>query len=236
MITKKINYFKNHPWYQYEQNIKLRDHIVTKFNKELYNYVPKLKSWKILEIWVGIGNFAHYCHLINTQAFTWIDIDDYFFSYHRQEFPKFNFVKARFQDFLKNINEEYDVVFTSHLFEHLDEIERVEIIQYINQALKKWWIWINYMPNADSVLRSNLWMYNDITHFRIYNDNSFLQVVGESWVHFSEIIHLNNYIWYGFFKRFVHKISLFFTKLYFLSQWIAFPKIYSFEIFSILKK
>jgi len=128
------------------------------------------------------------------------------------------------------------MVFTSHLFEHLNKKERIEIINYIYKWLKKWWIWINYMPNADSSLIVWFWRWWDVTHTTIYNKVSFQQLINQSWNDFSNIKHLNINIWQNFIKRMIHKIFLFFSKIYYIWMWRNFPEIYTWEIISILKK
>jgi len=228
-------YFKNHPSYKYEENLKYRKWISEKYKFDLKNYINQIKSWNILEIWTWIWNFAYFCDEIWTKKYTWIDIDDYFFNFHRKEFKKYNFVKDSFQNFL-NTNKDYDMVFTSHLFEHLNKKERIEIINYIYKWLKKWWIWINYMPNADSSLIVWFWRWWDVTHTTIYNKVSFQQLINQSWNDFSNIKHLNINIWQNFIKRMIHKIFLFFSKIYYIWMWRNFPEIYTWEIISILKK
>jgi hypothetical protein len=111
------------------------------------------------------------------------------------------------------------------------------MIKLVFSWLKNNWIWINYMPNADSVLLSNNWMYIDISHKRIYNSNSFEQLLNISLKNY-EVEHINAYIWYSMFiKRLIHNIFLLVTKIYYKWMWmIAFPKIYTWEFISVIIK
>lgn len=229
------NYFKNHPSYKYEENLKFRDGLVKKYNYDLQDYLSSISKWKILEIATWIWNFAYFCHKLWVENYTGIDIDDYFFQFHKKEFWNYEFVQSKFQDYL-DWTKKYDVIFTSHLFEHLDEKERVEIIHHIHNSLNNWWIWVNYMPNADSVIEATAWMYIDITHHRVYNTHSFSQLINYSWVYFSEIKNLNAFIGCSFIKRLIHNFFLIMTKIYYLWMGRNFPAIYTWEIISILKK
>lgn len=168
--------------------------------------------------------------------YTWIDIDDFFFEENKKDFPNYIFIKSWFQEYFKHHQNEFDVIFVSHVFEHLDEHERNEMIFWIYQWLKMGGIWINYMPNADSILKVWHLRYNDITHRTIYNENSFSQVIN-SITDWFNIENYNTYIWVkSWLRRIIHLTSRFLTKYYYLSMGYTFPKIYTFEIISILTK
>lgn len=231
----KENYFKNHPSYKYDESLTYRESFLDKYYYDLKEYVSYIKDWNILEIGTWIWNFTYFCNKIWVSNYTGIDIDDYFFKYHIKDFSNYRFIKSRFQDYLDE-NKKFDIIFTSHVFEHLDEKERVEMINYIHNSLNNWWIWINYMPNADSSLLVWFWRWWDITHKTIYNKTAFLQLVSQSWKSFSNILHFNTFIWYNFIKRWIHKIFLSITKIYYLWMGRVFPEIYTWEIISILKK
>lgn len=220
----KETYFKNHPWYKYQENLRLRDGMVNKYMHDLRDYIVDIKNGDVLEIGTGIGNFTS----ISVISCEWKVIPELiltiiFFKYHQNEFVKYQFIQSRFQEYLDG-NNKFDVIFTSHLFEHLDESERMEIVQHIGNSLTEWGIWINYMPNADSIIQSTNGMYVDITHYRIYNDHSFSQLINYCWKNFCDIRHINSFVWTNFFKRSIHNIFLFFTKIYYLWMWMPFLK------------
>ncbi len=233
-----LNYFKNHPWYNNK----------SKRNKQIFDYYTKLtfdlknfmdifnEKSSFLEIWFWIWKFANFLKKKWITKYTWIDIDDTFLKINKNKFNNFTFLKSKFQIFLKNTNNKYDTIFTSHVFEHLDNKETSELIKLIFQSLKKWGVWVNIMPNADSVIWWVSWRYIDITHKTIYNINSFEQTIALENVNFKLIKHLNSYIWQNFIKRIIHLIFLFFTKIYYTSMWRTFPKIYTWEIISLCYK
>lgn len=229
-----VNYFKNHPWYQStsESNDIL---LCKKLDVEIWDLID---SWKrILEIWYWRWLFAKYFDIKGVEDYTWIDIDDFYEKKMKKKFPKYDFFCVDFQSFLSNRNKKYDIVILSHVFEHLDTIERVECIQSIYNSLNNWGIWINYMPNADSILDASHNRYADITHNTIYSPQSFEQIVLTVLDKKFSIEHRNNFIGFSSsVNRIIHKFFLFFTKLYYSSMWFLFPRIYTSEMISILKK
>jgi hypothetical protein len=237
------SYFETHSIYNrnaYENHLKDRQ---IRFLKHKTNYWEKYLKYfnenaNILEIWSWVWDFAYFCSQMWVKNYIGIDIDDYFFLRNKADFPKYKFIKTKFQDFLDKENNEtiwYDVIYTAHVFEHLDEKERMEMIKIVYANLKKWWIWINYMPNADSTMFIARTRYWDITHKTIYNANSFTQLLNIAEIDY-EIEHFNS-IPLTFLRRFIHRIFTFFTNIYFL--WMTgepMPKIYTLEMFTILTK
>jgi len=237
----KSNYFESHQSYisEFKNKEYVRRLENKKYEKEILKHFPIKREWnekiKVLEIWFWNWKFASFCH---NQWFdyTWIDIDDYFSKFLIKEFPNFKFIYSSYQDFSVNHKNEYDVIFLSHTFEHLNQIQRSECIKSIYEMLKNWWIRINYMPNADSILRLWTIRYNDITHFTLYNHHSFSQLLHDSW-YFKNIESYNTIVWFSnILYRLSHIIFLFFTKIYYLWIWASFPLIYTQEFISIIKK
>lgn len=232
------NYFSQHSFYKnaLKNRYKLCHDIYLQYKKDLKNYLDKFSNAKVLEIWCWMWRFAYFCNKIWVKDYIWIDIDDYFFEENKKDFPKYNFEKIWFQDYLKNHKNEFDIIFVSHVFEHLDEKERIEMIESIYWWLKENWIRINYMPNANNFLRVGNWRRWDITHKNIYNEISFAQIIYSTDLPF-EIQNYNMYVWYKYiFDRCIHIILRFFTKVYFLGMWESFPKFYTFEFINILTK
>lgn len=232
------NYFKNHKWYV--KSSKLREAefrwMFYQYKKDLKDYLNIFPNANILEIWCWEWKFAYFCKKIWVKSYVWIDIDDYFFDLCKVNYRNYKFLKTSFQQYLKENVDKYDIIFVSHVFEHLDENERVQMISSIYWWLKKGWLWINYMPNANNFLYASSIRYGDITHKIVYNDNSFSQLVYSTNVPF-KIFNKNIYVWSNsILKRFIHLIFRFLTKIYYLWMWQNFPKIYTWQFINILKK
>ena len=231
-------YFEHHKWYQigYKNKDKVYKAHYLSCKKELKNYLNKFIDAKVLEIGSWMWKFAYFCDKIWVKDYTWIDIDDYFFEGTRKDFPNYKFIKIRFQKYLKEHKNEFDIIFVSHVFEHLDEKERIEMVESIYCWLKENGIWINYMPNADAIFLVWYWRRCDLTHKNIYNESSFFQLISSCNCNFT-IENFNKYIWSpSKIRRLIHLIFLFFTKIYFLGMWFTFPNFYTREFWNILTK
>ena len=232
---RQDNYFENHPWYTSNFEI-LHAKMYSKYISDLKKQWITLKSSdSILEIWVWIWNFTHYCNQNNIKKYIWLDIDKYFFDDLRKNYPYFSFINEKYQNFLEGKKETFDIIFTSHICEHLSQSEIIDLTKFIYNSLKKGWIWINYMPNANAVINASYMRYGDITHRTLYNSDSFEQIINISKVRFNEIKHLNDNPT-NLIKKIIHNIFVLITKIYFMWMMQSFPKNYTSNLISILKK
>ena len=219
---------------------KTRENVFYKYKSDLNTLLKSLnKNIKILEIGFGNGNFANFCKEYWFKNYTWIDIDDTFLGKNSNDFKNYHFKKQDFESFLRE-NKGYDIIFMAHVFEHLNDKEIKALITWIYLSLNTWWYRINYMPNADSHLNACSLRYIDITHKRIYNSNSFEQIILTNDVAFSKIKHFNSFPaihhYIKFIFRSIHRIFLWITKVYYYWMWYSFPKTYTSEILSIIEK
>ncbi len=234
------SYFKSHPMYvkgmKEWHNIK---NVFAKLQDEMWHILDGFnKDAKILEIGFWKWDFAYFCHNKGFKNYTGIDIDDTFKKQNEKKFPEYIFSSDDIINFFAK-NTWYDVIFMAHVFEHLDEKEANETVSLIYSSLNEWWYWINYMPNADSSKACAL-RYIDITHKKIYNSHSFEQILLTNDALFTTINHYNTlpsispYIKLLF--KMIHPFFWVMTKIYFAWMWLIFPKIYSSEILSLMKK
>lgn len=237
---QKSSYFSSHPSYKKWLTTETpKKDIFSKINDEIWQCIDGLnRNANILEIWFGKWDFARYCHEKKIKNYTWIDIDDTFLEENKKKYNHYNFFYDTIESFL-DTNKKYDCIFMSHVFEHLDEKQADTTVQLIYKSLNPWWYWINYMPNADSQKACAL-RYIDITHKKIYNSHSFEQILLANNADFSVIKHYNTlpsispYVKLLF--KIIHPLFLLFTKIYYTWMWLLFPKIYSSEMLSIMKK
>lgn len=196
------------------------------------------RTAKILEIWYWSGTFASYCYNKWFTNYVWVDLDDSFAEHNKNKFPNYNFLQWDINNFLSNWDK-YDIIFMAHVFEHLNKDQADETVKLIYKSLNEWWVWINYMPNADS-LRAPTLRYNDITHKTIYNANSFLQIILSNDINYSQINNKNTIAAVSKISRtmfkIIHPIFVLLTIIYYLWMWVMFPKIYSSEMLTIMKK
>ena len=230
------NYFENHPSFKKMWSLDLYtlSYVREKSEKEIWKYLNK--NLEILEIGFWAWGFTEVCKNKWIKKYTWIDIDWFFLDSLQKRHPEYKFKIISFLEFLKEKIEKYDLIYMSHVFEHLDEKERKGCIKLIYQSLKKWGVWINYMPNCESIIESCKFRYYDLTHKTSYCPHSFEQLLNENITNY-KIIHLNSYVWtWIFFKRLIYLFFLNMTKIYWKWMWRSFPKINTWEFISIIKK
>lgn len=236
------NYFKNHPMYRksIEWNSNSSEYVFLKFQSEIgHLFKQRNRDISILEIGLWNGDFANFCFKNKFINYTGVDIDDTYISQLKSKYSNYSFIVSDIAIFLENNNVQYDIIFMSHVFEHLPEDVANQSTKLIYQKLNEWWYWINYMPNADSMKACAL-RHIDVTHQTIYNTNSLEQRLFMNDANFLEVNHFNTLpaihpVIKSVFKI-IHPIFLVFTKIYYFGMWLTFPKIYTSEILSIMKK
>ena len=197
------------------------DNVYFKFQSEIgYIFQYRPKNIKILEIGLGNGDFANFCNKNNFTNYTGIDIDDAYIGKLKNTFPDYTFLVADIVEYLGKSNTQFDIIFMSHVFEHLPADVANQSVSLIYQKLKPGGYWINYMPNADSTKACAL-RYIDVTHQTIYNTNSLEQRLMND-AEFREVKHSNTLpairpIIKSIF-RVIHPIFLLSTKIYYFGM------------------
>lgn len=237
-----VSYFKNHPMYRksLENNAGNSENVFAKFQSEIGCYFDsQKKDIKILEIWLWNWDFAYFCRENWVQDYTWIDIDDAYIPQLKQKFSGYKFIVADIVEFLKESDIQYDIIFMSHVFEHLPESVANNATILIYTKLNIGGYWINYMPNADSAKACAL-RHIDVTHQTIYNVNSFEQRLFMNEAEFTEVRHFNTlpaiHPIIKLIFKIIHPFFLWSTKIYYYGMGLTFPKVYTSELLSVMKK
>lgn len=204
------------------------------------NFWNELKSIKgnakIVEIWSGHGKFAFLAKKYNLKNYIWFELDSAACDKLRADFPDYKFLDESADSFLESNTNSVDLVFTSHVFEHLDSPYANEIAKKIRASLKIWGMWINIMPNMGSLYFACHTRYIDLTHENWYTDNSFSQLLLQCWYLETEIEHRNNYVGFTKLKRMAHLLVLRIHKIILQSMGYWMPKIHSTDIISVITK
>jgi len=233
------NYYSTHSEYLHASNSDRKrfiQNIKYKINPHI-KWILKdkdISNIRILDIWCGQWYFAEYCKNRWVKHFTGFDLDSHIVDYCAKILPEYTFSdKDIYEHLLKNKNT-YDIVFMSHVFEHLSLEEWIQLTKLIYWGLKKWWQWVNIMPNASSIFFSWYLRYNDITHKTLYTENSFNQVLLNNFTE-ENIVHKNYITWNKTIKGLIVKVMSYIWRMIIRSMWFGVPKIYSLEIISIIK-
>lgn len=190
----------------------------------------------ILEIGSGPGYFAKFCSQIWITQFTWLDLDPDVVADTWKMFPAYTFLCQNSSNFLKSHSwDRFDIVFLSHVFEHLESIEASDTITGINLHLSNEGAWVNIMPNAAS-LNSGFLRYHDYTHKILYTDNSMNQLIKNSlWDKFISVHSNIEPTYIKTYHRYLFPIILQFRKLFLLMMGWYYP-IYTNEMLSVIRK
>ena len=171
------NYFKNHSY----------SDIKNQFEIYFWTYSLNFKNdaikpgLKVLEIWSWQWNFASFCQKMWITNYTGIEIDSEMAEYTQKIFPEYNILSDDAIKYLEKYLEKYDIIFSSHVFEHFSIEDGIHLATLIKEHLiDDTGRWINIMPNASSIM-AWLGRYNDITHKVLYTENSFNQVLKMVW-------------------------------------------------------
>ncbi len=227
-------YFRNHPDYIFQNNNYHDSYEKLKSDLKWQNIIISTSD-DVLEIWFWKWNFANYCKNIWVTNYTGIDIDDFFIKKLTKNFKDYKFKNIDLDSFFIADNNKYNLIFTSHVFEHLDSKTSSKLIDWIYKSLKNWWKWINIMPNADSVFNATSMRYCDITHRILYNSISFVQKINSRENIFFDIQHYNDRPT-TFIKRIIHIPFKFIFKILYLWMMQKMPKYYTSNLISVLKK
>jgi hypothetical protein len=194
------------------------------------------KNIKIIDLWCWFWRFAYFCQKEGFKNYIWIDIWEENINLCKKRFKEYIFLKNDIIEYLKSLkNNSVDIFHISHVFEHFTLEEWLEISKLINKKLKKWWIWLNIMPNADAYFGSATSMYTDITHKRIYNYLSFNEILLLSWFDITKIEH-RNYWHVSKIKKIIHKFFLKIFEACIIILWYWKSKYYTTSLVTIIKK
>jgi 2-polyprenyl-3-methyl-5-hydroxy-6-metoxy-1,4-benzoquinol methylase len=141
------------------------------------NKLPKNTNCLILDIGCGNGKYLKILEKLGFQNLYGIDISSEQIKLAKES-NLFNVKCIDAVDFLKNIQEKYDVILLIDVLEHLDLEYSIELINLIYSSLKKEGKLFIQVPNALSPF-SPL-RYSDITHKRAYSSFSIIQTLNTS--------------------------------------------------------
>lgn len=192
------NYYATHTGY-IQASQKSRQYQVKGIRYRVHSHITSILQWKdintinVLEIWCGQWYFAQYCKEIGIQSYIWYDLDSSIVEFCQKILPEYNFYSTDIYEHLSQNHDTYDIVFMSHVFEHIPLDQMPTLIPWIYNALKPGWARINIMPNAWSLFMGTYGRYNDLTHIQLYTENSFGQILMQNGIPMSKIRHHNVY-------------------------------------------
>jgi 2-polyprenyl-3-methyl-5-hydroxy-6-metoxy-1,4-benzoquinol methylase len=232
------NYYKNHAGYGNDTALADTQRAV-RIRSMRANFLDILSTLptdaKILEIGCGQAPFAYMLRDMGYTDYTGYDLDTAVIQADRLALPQYIFSDTDVRTHLAEHIGMYDMVFMSHVFEHLTIDEGVEMAQSIYAGLRPGGIWLNIMPNAASLLSSTHARYADYTHRVLYSGAAFTQLLGTAGYDISRIVHRNTVFPYMIFEYW-QRLFRFFMFLLHRSLGYMIDTVGTFEIVSIIRK
>jgi len=212
---------------------KLDKEIKSTYLPSFKEYMPKDKNVQILDLGSGFGRFAYFCDLLGYKKYTGIDLSGGI-GICTKLFPDYKFIKDDFNNYLTASEEEFDVIFISHVLEHLKKDAMPDFLEKIRSKLKDNGIAIITVPNAAAYFGASGGRYIDFTHEIAFTPESLEEIlIAKS---FKLIQSSNIKINVPLHKKFMHKIvkSLFELLIKILGYKIE--NIYTPAFFTVVKK
>lgn len=231
------SYFNNQYWNSIKVENYYNDYYIYT-DKSIWDLFKNMdKNIKILDLWCWFWGFANFCYKNWFHNYTGIDLSSDELEIAKKNFPNYKFEHMNFFDYIESIQDNScDIIYLSHVFEHLTLEEWSKLIKIVFNKLNKNGLFINYQPNADSYFHWTSWIYVDITHERLYNIDSYRQLIKtEIWKSFN-LSFRNSYIWKNFIFNIIHKITKSFFEFFLLLMWYDKKPIYTMSFYSILRK
>lgn len=137
------------------------DHWGRAYESYLKDWLPKQKDITILEVGCGDGRLLHFLKKRKYTNITGIDVSPEQILLAQQVTDRV--IKADAIEFLKAINNEYDLIIGLDLIEHLYKDEVFDFLTNCHKALKPDGRIIIQTPNAQSPFGQSI-LYGDFTH------------------------------------------------------------------------
>ena len=138
-------------------------------------FLPEDKQAKILDIGFGTGGVVYWLQQTDYKNTFGIDIS-------AEQVEKANNLGIAnisigdFREYLKDINNYYDVIFAKDVLEHYRKDEIIDTLNIVFKALNKGGVFILQTPNGDSPF-SGRYRYGDFTHETAFTSSSLHQIL-----------------------------------------------------------
>lgn len=134
------------------------------------------REGKILDLGCGYGNFLYYLKSLGYTNVTGLDISSEEIAICRKNFLSFSLIKSDIFEYIKNSNEKFDVIYLSHVLEHISKDKLNDLLQGFKKILNRGGFIIIVIPNCAAYFNATVSRYADITHEIGFVDKSLRQL------------------------------------------------------------
>lgn len=124
--------------------------------------VGKTKS--ILDLGCGYGSFLYFLQSKKYINVTGVDISTQEISICKNLFKSYNFEQEDILDFVSHTNKRFDVVYLSHVIEHIKKENLFVFLDGVKRILNEGGIFIIVAPNSAAYFNAAANRYGDLTH------------------------------------------------------------------------
>ena len=172
--------------------------------------VDKTKS--ILDLGCGYGSFLYFLQSKKYINVTGVDISTQEISICKNLFKSYNFEQEDILDFVSRTNKRFDVVYLSHVIEHIKKENLFVFLDGVKRILNEGGIFIIVAPNSAAYFNAAANRYGDLTHEIGFTELSLRQILMVSG--YSKIEARNFYGVGKPFLRFIRKSALFIFEIF----------------------
>ena len=137
--------------------------------------VDKTKS--ILDLGCGYGSFLYFLQSKKYINVTGVDISTQEISICKTLFKSYNFEQEDILDFVSRTNKRFDVVYLSHVIEHIKKENLFVFLDGVKRILNEGGIFIIVAPNSAAYFNAAANRYGDLTHEIGFTELSLRQIL-----------------------------------------------------------
>lgn len=135
------------------------------------------KEGKVLDLGCGYGSFLFFLQSHGYRNVTGVDISTEEITVCKKLFISYTFHQADIYDYIRSTDEKFDVVYLSHVLEHVKKEDLFGFLEGIRDILTDDGFLIIVVPNCAAYFNSAAGRYGDITHEIGFTDLSMRQTL-----------------------------------------------------------
>lgn len=192
------------------------------------------KKSNILDLGCGYGSFLYFLESYQYKNVSGVDISSEELGVCRNFFKSYTFYQEDIFEFMHRTKEKFDVIYLSHVLEHIKKDKLFEFLEGIKNILKDDGYFVIVVPNSAAYFNAAANRYGDLTHELGFTELSLRQLF---MVAKFRHIEIRNFFGIGnILLNIVRKVTLFAFELFIQVLGYDTQSIYTPSILSIVRK
>lgn len=135
------------------------------------------KDSAVLDLGCGYGSFLFFLQSHGYRDVTGVDISTEEIVVCKELFESYKFHQADIHDYINTTDKKFDVVYLSHVLEHVEKERIFNFLEKIRDILTDTGIFIIVVPNSAAYFNAAAVRYGDLTHVVGFTDLSLRQTL-----------------------------------------------------------